>query len=38
MGNRAAAHHSRHYDLNMVPLAIDAGLGELGRFGYLIAD
>jgi epoxyqueuosine reductase QueG len=22
----------------MVPLAIDAGLGELGRFGYLIAD
>jgi reductive dehalogenase len=38
MGYRAVAQHSRHYDLNMVPLAIDAGLGELGRFGYLIAD
>ena len=38
MGYRATAQHSRHYDLNMVPLAIDAGLGELGRFGYLIAD
>jgi epoxyqueuosine reductase QueG len=38
MGYRAAAQNSRHYDLNMVPLAIDAGLGELGRFGYLIAD
>jgi reductive dehalogenase len=38
MGYRAAAQHSRHYDLNMVPLAIDAGLGELGRFGYLISD
>jgi reductive dehalogenase len=37
MGYRAAAQHSRHYDLNMVPLAIDAGLGELGRFGYLIS-
>jgi reductive dehalogenase len=38
MGYRAAAQHSRHYDLNMVPLAVDAGLGELGRFGYLIAE
>ncbi len=38
MGYRAVAQHSRHYDLNMVPLAIDAGLGELGRFGYLISD
>jgi len=38
MGFNAVAHHSRHYDLNMVPLAIDAGLGELGRFGYLISD
>jgi reductive dehalogenase len=36
MGYRASAQHSRHYDLNLVPLAIDAGLGELGRFGYLI--
>ena len=38
MGFNAVAHHSRHYELNMVPLAIDAGLGELGRFGYLISD
>lgn len=38
MGFKAVAQHSRHYDLNMVPLAIDAGLGELGRFGYLISD
>ncbi len=38
MGYRAAAQHSRHYDLTMVPLAIDAGLGELGRFGYLISE
>jgi hypothetical protein len=34
MGYRAAAQHSRHFDRNMAPLAIDAGLGELGRFGY----
>ncbi len=38
MGYRAAAEHNRHYDLLMVPLAVDAGLGELGRQGYLIAD
>jgi epoxyqueuosine reductase len=39
MGYRAVVQHSRHYDLHMVPLAIDAGRGgELGRFGYLIAD
>lgn len=38
MGYRATAQHSRHYDLNLVPLAIDAGLGELGRFGYLISE
>ncbi len=38
LGYRAVAHHSRHYDLLMVPLAIDAGLGEYGRLGYLIAD
>lgn len=25
-----------HYDILMVPAAIDAGLGELGRQGYLI--
>ncbi len=38
MGYRAVAQHSRHYEMLMVPLAIDAGLGELGRFGYLMAD
>jgi reductive dehalogenase len=38
MGYKAVAQHNRHYDLLMVPLAIDAGLGELGRFGYLMAD
>jgi len=37
MGYRGVAQHNRHYDTLMVPLAIDAGLGELGRQGYLIA-
>lgn len=36
LGYEAVAHHLRHYDFVLVPLAIDAGLGELGRFGYLI--
>jgi hypothetical protein len=36
LGYEAVAHHFRHYDFALVPLAIDAGLGELGRFGYLI--
>ena len=38
MGYRATAEHNRHYDSLMVPLAVEAGLGELGRQGYLIAD
>ncbi len=38
LGYRAVAHHNRHYDLLLVPLAVDAGLGELGRHGYLVAD
>ena len=38
MGYNATAEHTRHYDFLMVPLAIDAGLGELGRLGYLITD
>ena len=37
MGYRAAAQHFLHYDLLPVPLAVDAGLGELGRLGYLIS-
>ena len=36
LGYAATANHSRHYDLLMTPAAIDAGLGELGRCGYLI--
>jgi reductive dehalogenase len=36
LGYSATANHLRHYDGLMVPLAIDAGLGELGRMGYLI--
>lgn len=38
LGYAAVAHHFRHYDLLLVPLAIDAGLGELGRLGYLITE
>jgi reductive dehalogenase len=38
MGYKAVAEHNRHFDFVMVPLAIDAGLGELGRFGYLMTD
>lgn len=37
MGYRAQAEHNRAYTALMVPLAIDAGLGELGRYGYLVA-
>ncbi len=36
LGYSATANHLRHWDLNMVPLAVDAGLGELSRMGYLI--
>ena len=36
LGYPATANHLRHYDALMVPLAVDAGLGELGRFGYVI--
>ena len=36
LGYAATANHSRHYDLLLVPAALDAGLGEMGRFGYLI--
>jgi reductive dehalogenase len=38
MGYKASAQHSRHYDTLVVPLAVDAGLGEMGRFGYLITN
>jgi reductive dehalogenase len=36
LGYSATANHLRHYDALLVPLAVDAGLGELGRLGYLI--
>jgi len=36
LGYRAVTHNRAQYDLMMVPLAMDAGLGQLGRFGYLI--
>ncbi|MGB9921083.1 MAG: hypothetical protein ACPLPT_10260 [Moorellales bacterium] len=36
LGYQATAHHFRHYDVICVPIAVDAGLGELGRNGYLI--
>jgi reductive dehalogenase len=37
LGYSASANHLRHYENLMVPLAVDAGLGELGRLGYLIS-
>jgi len=37
MGYRGVAQHTRNYDVILPPLAVDAGLGEIGRQGYLIA-
>jgi reductive dehalogenase len=36
LGYSATASHFRHYELVLPPLAVDAGLGEVGRLGYLI--
>jgi reductive dehalogenase len=36
MGYTGIAQHLRHYDVLTTALAVDAGLGELGRQGYLI--
>ena len=36
MGYSATANHLRYYDSILVPLAVDAGLGEMGRLGYLM--
>ncbi len=36
LGYSATAHHLRHYNFIMVPLAVDAGLGQYGRLGYLM--
>ncbi len=37
MGYRGIAEHTRRYDLALPPVAVDAGLGEIGRLGYLMA-
>lgn len=37
LGYSAHANHLRHYETLLVPLAVDAGLGELGRHGYLMS-
>ncbi len=37
MGYTGVAQHSRNYDTLLVPLAVDAALGEMGRHGYLVA-
>lgn len=36
MGYSATANHLRYWDNLVVPLAVDAGLGEMGRLGYLM--
>ena len=36
LGYSTTANHLRHYDTLLVPLAVDAGLGEVGRLGYLM--
>lgn len=36
LGYEAEANHLRHYTAILPPLAVDAGLGEVGRLGYLM--
>ena len=36
LGYDATANHLRHYDAILPALAVDAGLGELGRLGYVM--
>jgi reductive dehalogenase len=36
LGYSATANHVQHYDLVLPPLAAAAGLGEVGRLGYLM--
>lgn len=38
MGYRATAQHFSHFDIIAPPLAVDAGIGELARNGYIISD
>jgi ferredoxin len=37
-GHDAKAHYDAHYDVVLPPLAVRAGLGELGRNNILVAD
>lgn len=37
LGYPARAHHLRNYGVMMVPVAVDAGMGELARCGYLVS-
>jgi reductive dehalogenase len=36
MGHKGVAEHTRNYDMALPPMAVDAGLGEVGRLGYLM--
>ena len=36
LGYSATANHLRRYDVLLVPMAVDAGLGEVGRLGFLM--
>jgi len=36
LGYSATANHFRHYDLILPAVAVDAGLGEMSRMGYLM--
>jgi reductive dehalogenase len=36
MGYKGVAQQSSHYDVVVPPVAVDAGLGEMGRQGYMI--
>jgi len=38
LGYPARANHFRNYQVLPIPLAVDAGLGELGRCGFLLTE
>jgi ferredoxin len=38
MGYAAQAHHFRNYQILSVPVAVDGGLGELARCGFLVTQ
>ncbi len=38
LGYRAKSHHDANYDCILPPLAVEAGLGEVGRHNIFIAD